>query len=153
MASAAASVAMADDKSNAEYGSTPTHSTVPAMVVFRPSVGKRVIGLMPDRPAAIALQLSDLPTPRDVTSPMPVTTTTRRPLLSKLALPMACASVHRRDEAEALAAPWAESGDEDSVGTRLARKLVAGAVERRIEDTLGNGQGRERHSDQEVGFE
>jgi hypothetical protein len=57
-------------------------STVPAMRVFRWSVGKRVIGRMPDLPAVRAAQFSSLPTPSDVTTPMPVTTTMGRPKLS-----------------------------------------------------------------------
>ena len=59
-----------------------TKSTVPAMRVLRPSVGKRVMARMPDSPAVSLAQLSALPAPSEVTTPMPVTTTTGRPALS-----------------------------------------------------------------------
>src|ERR1700751_63761 len=55
---------------------------VPAMRVFKPSVGKRVMVLIPDSPAVSFAQLSDLPAPSDVTTPRPVTTTSGRPILS-----------------------------------------------------------------------
>src|SRR4026208_2220961 len=55
---------------------------VPAIRVFRPSVGKRVIVLMPDSPLVSLAQLSVLPAPSEVTTPSPVTTTTGRPILS-----------------------------------------------------------------------
>src|SRR5262249_57383763 len=63
---------------------------VPAMRVFNPSVGKRVIVLIPDLPAVSFAQLSDRPAPSDVTTPRPVTTTSGRPNLS---LPDAAISV------------------------------------------------------------
>src|SRR5262245_33530759 len=63
---------------------------VPAILVFRPSVGKRVIVFMPDSPPVSLAQLSLLPAPSEVTTPSPVTTTTGRPFLS---LPAAIASL------------------------------------------------------------
>ena len=60
-----------------------TKSTVPAMVVFRPSIGKRVTVRMPDSPAVSFAQLSALPAPSEVTMPMPVTTTIGLPNLSR----------------------------------------------------------------------
>src|SRR5215510_9093642 len=63
---------------------------VPAILVFRLSVGKRVIALMPDSPPVSLVQLSLLPAPSEVTTPSPVTTTTGRPILS---LPAAIASL------------------------------------------------------------
>src|SRR5882762_10337278 len=66
-----------------ETGSTLTKSTVPAMVDFRPSTGKRVTVRMPDSPAVSFAQLSSLPAPSDVTTPMPVTTTIGLPNLSR----------------------------------------------------------------------
>src|SRR6185312_988051 len=63
---------------------------VPAILVFRPSVGKRVIVLMPDAPLVSLAQLSLLPAPSEVITPSPVTTTTGRPILS---LPAAIASL------------------------------------------------------------
>src|SRR5690242_16211193 len=61
-------------------------STVPAIVVFRLSVGKRVMVRMPDSPAVSLLQLSVLPAPSEVTTPMPVITTIGRPNLSRAAI-------------------------------------------------------------------
>src|SRR5262249_7253805 len=52
------------------------------MRVFRPSVGKRLVGLMPDSPAVSSAQFSAWPAPNEVTTPRPVTTTTDRPDLS-----------------------------------------------------------------------
>ena len=65
-------------------GSTVTKSTVPAIVVFSPSIGKRVTVRMPDSPAVSLAQLSALPAPSDVTMPMPVTTTIGLPKLSRV---------------------------------------------------------------------
>jgi hypothetical protein len=71
-----------------EEGSTVTKSTVPAIVVFRPSIGKRVTVRMPDSPAVSLAQLSSLPAPSDVTTPIPVTTTIGLPNLSRGAVMM-----------------------------------------------------------------
>ena len=86
MASSAARSAKRSDKAVEENGSTGTKSTVPAIVVFRPSVGKRVMVRMPDSPAVSFAQLSALPAPSEVTTPMPVTTTIGRPNLSRVAV-------------------------------------------------------------------
>src|SRR5690349_3200905 len=67
-------------------GSTGMKSIVPAIVVLRPSIGKRVSVWMPDSPAVSFAQLSDLPAPSEVITPMPVTTTTGLPNLSRGAL-------------------------------------------------------------------
>ena len=85
-ASSASSVAISASRSVRpveENGSTVTKSTVPAIVVFRPSIGKRVMVRMPDSPAVSFAQLSALPAPSDVTTPMPVTTTIGLPNLSR----------------------------------------------------------------------
>ena len=69
---------------------------VPAIVVFRPSIGKRVKVRMPDLPAVSFAQLSVLPLPSEVTTPMPVTTTTGLPNLSRGALmfpPVQCGAI------------------------------------------------------------
>ena len=66
-----------------ERGSTATKSTVPAIVVFKPSIGNRVMVRMPDSPTVSFAQLSVLPAPSEVTMPMPVTTTTGLPSLSR----------------------------------------------------------------------
>src|SRR5437762_12873506 len=52
------------------------------MVDFNPSIGKRVTVRIPDSPAVSLRQLSALPAPSDVTTPMPVTTTIGLPHLS-----------------------------------------------------------------------
>ncbi|MHC2525288.1 hypothetical protein ACVIEM_002373 [Rhizobium leguminosarum] len=54
-------------------------STVPAIRVDRPSVGKRLISWMPDVPDESAAQLSLRPWPSEVMMPMPVTATIGRP--------------------------------------------------------------------------
>src|ERR1700753_799229 len=69
-----------------DIGSIGMKSTVPAIVVFRPSVGKRLMVRIPDSPAASFFQLSVLPAPREVTTPMPVTTTIGRPSFSRIVL-------------------------------------------------------------------
>ena len=61
-------------------------STVPATVVLRPSVGKRVMVLSPDCPAVSLLQFSASPAPSEVITPMPVTATIGRPNLSRVAV-------------------------------------------------------------------
>ena len=55
---------------------------MPAIEVFRPSVGKREMVRIPDSPAVSFAQLSALPAPSEVTTPMPVTTTIGLPNLS-----------------------------------------------------------------------
>ena len=65
-----------------------TKSTVPAIVDFRPSIGKRVTVRIPDSPAVSFFQLSALPAPSDVTMPMPVTTTIGLPNVSRGAVMM-----------------------------------------------------------------
>src|SRR5690606_10862928 len=86
---------------------------VPAMVVRRCSVGKRVMRLIPERPAVSADQLSLRPTPSEVTTPMPVMATTGRPRLSRT--PIAPSFVQDRDHYSALT-PWRRRGS--------ARRLV-----------------------------
>jgi hypothetical protein len=83
MASSAAISASRSERSVDEKGSTGTKSIVPAIVVFSPSIGKRVMVRMPDSPAVSFAQLSALPEPSDVTTPMPVTTTIGLPNLSR----------------------------------------------------------------------
>src|SRR6478735_8003009 len=113
MASSAASVARRSESTGAQKGSTSTESMVPAIVVRRPSVGKRSMRWMPDLPAVRAAQVSSLPWPRDVTTPMPVTATSGRPFVSRSAIAFS-SSLGEPDGA--LAAPMADGGDE-----RLAR--------------------------------
>jgi hypothetical protein len=86
MASSVTISASRSERSVEEKGSTGTKSIVPAIVVFKPSVGKRVIVRIPDSPAVSFVQLSALPEPSDVTTPMPVTTTIGLPNLSRVAV-------------------------------------------------------------------
>ena len=58
---------------------------MPAIVVFSPAMGKRVMVLMPDWPAVSFVQFSCLPAPSEVTTPIPVTTMVGRPLFFWLA--------------------------------------------------------------------
>src|SRR6202047_1462618 len=93
-----------------ENGSTSRKSTVPAMVVFRPSIGKRVTVRMPEQPALSFAQLSVLPAPSEVTTPMPVTTTIGLPNLSRGAVMFSPpvkspSSPNRLDERHPFAAP------------------------------------------------
>jgi len=79
MASCATISASRSDSSGELKCSIGTKSIVPAMRVFKPSVAKRLIAWMPDSPAISLRQLSALPMPSEVTTPMPVTTTIGRP--------------------------------------------------------------------------
>ncbi len=83
IASSATMNAMRSPSSVEQNGSTGTKSTLPAIVVLRPSLAKRVMRWMPDSPAVSLAQLSAFPAPSEVMTPMPVTTTTGRPFLSR----------------------------------------------------------------------
>src|SRR5262245_56255536 len=78
---------------------------VPAMRVFRPSVGKRLMVLMPDSPAVSFAQLSTLPAPNEVTTPRPVTTTSGRPDLSLPVAIFRSPSANAFDQRETFASP------------------------------------------------
>jgi hypothetical protein len=82
IASSATMAAMRSPRSVEQNGSTGMKSTEPAIVVLRPSLAKRVMRWMPDSPAVSLAQLSALPAPSEVMTPMPVTTTIGRPFLS-----------------------------------------------------------------------
>jgi len=64
-------------------------------------------------------QLSDLPTPSEVTTPIPVTATTGRPFLSRVVaaisalLQLRSPSIHPFNQREPFAAPIADTGDDD----------------------------------------
>src|ERR1700683_1389391 len=82
------------------------------MVVFRPSIGNREMRRMPDTPPLSFAQLSDLPTPSDVTTPIPVTATIGRPALSPVAPAMISSSIDPFEQCEPFAAPRAHTGDD-----------------------------------------
>jgi len=83
IASSVAMSARRSERSVEENGLTGMKSIAPAIVVFSPSIGKRVTVRMPDSPAVSFVQLSFLPAPSEVTTPMPVTTTIGLPSLSR----------------------------------------------------------------------
>ena len=56
------------------------------MVVRKPSVGKREMRRMPETPPVSFAQLSDVPMPSEVTTPIPVTAMIGRPFLSRVAV-------------------------------------------------------------------
>src|SRR4051794_30475322 len=108
-----------------QNGSTGTKSTVPAMVVRSASIGNRLMRRMPDSPAVSLRQLSAIPVPSEVTTPMPVTATgapTEGPLgedaisfslsmsLRLSALRLSAHGVYQR---HAFAAPVADGRDHD----------------------------------------
>src|ERR1700686_986083 len=106
-----------------EDGSTATKSTVPAIVDLRPSIGKRVTVRMPDTPAVSFAQLSVLPAPSDVTTPIPVTTTIGLPNLSRGAVmispPVPRSNLlHGLDQGHAFALPMT-GPDDHNLGRRL----------------------------------
>src|SRR6266446_2143942 len=108
-------------------------STVPATLVFSESVPNRVIFRIPDSPAVRRRQLSALPAPSEVTRPLPVTTTTGRPALSRM-LPMCSPGlsvapvVHwggrgRFDRAALPSVPSASSDDRYQITGMTPRRL------------------------------
>src|SRR5262249_33771908 len=104
-------------------------STVPAIVVLSPSLAKRVMRWMPDWPAVSFAQLSALPAPSEVMTPMPVTTTIGRPFLS-------CADaisslLDRLDQRPALAAPMTDGGNDDPIEAAIIATFDTGRIGRR----------------------
>src|SRR5205809_5265701 len=95
-----------------QNGSTGMKSTVPAIVVLRPSLAKRVMRWMPDSPAVSLAQLSALPAPSEVITPMPVTTTTGCPLLPDA---IQASSADRFDKRHAPSPPVTDARDCDPV--------------------------------------
>src|ERR1700761_7910760 len=86
MASSVTRSASRSERSVEQGGPKGRKSIVPAIEVLRPSVGNRVMVRIPDSPAVSFAQLSDLPEPSEVTTPMPVTTTIGLPNLSRVAV-------------------------------------------------------------------
>src|SRR5580704_13179086 len=76
---------------------------------------------MPDCPAVSFAQLSSLPTPSALTTPMPVTATMGRPALSRFA--MITLSTDALDQGKSFAAPIADAGDDN---LRQAGRTIAG---------------------------
>src|SRR6516162_3167348 len=128
IASSATIVAMRSPSSVEQKGSTGTKSTLPAIVVLRPSLAKRVMRWMPDSPAVSLAQLSALPAPSEVMMPLPVTTTTGRPFLPDASKPP---SRPRLDQRHARAAPVAHGGDRDALERAFILPFDAGGVHRR----------------------
>src|SRR5712671_6748870 len=128
IASSATIVAMRSPSSVEQNGSTGTKSTLPAIVVLRPSLAKRVMRWMPDSPAVSFAQLSALPAPSEVMTPMPVTTTIGRPCLSRAVVILQPPSFHRFDQRHAFTAPMADPGDHDPVEQTFIRLLDARGI-------------------------
>src|SRR5450755_2817818 len=144
-------------------GSTGAKSTVPAIVVFRLSVGKRVMVRMPDSPAVSLVQLSALPVPSDVTIPMPVTTTIGLPKLSRGAAISSPAVSHlvqkasvslldRFDQSHALAPPVACADHHDLGRRALHFNLGAGGIARGEQCAARERQRRKPQSQRKLGF-
>src|SRR5215469_15999380 len=147
IASSATIDAMRSPSSVEQNGSTGTKSTLPAIVVLRPSLGKRVMRWMPDSPAVSLVQFSALPAPSEVITPMPVTTTTGRPFLPPAAA-MQASLGDRLDQCHALAAPMTDGGYRDARerafilpfdarGVRGRKQLFATECERGKRDVHG----------------
>src|SRR5262249_50670228 len=112
IASSATMAAMRSPRSVEQNGSTGMKSTVPAIVVLRPSLATRVMRWMPDSPAVSLAQLSALPAPSEVITPMPVTTTSGCPFLPDV---MQASSADCFDKRHALSAPVADGRHCDPV--------------------------------------
>src|SRR5436190_10379190 len=137
-------------------GSTLTKSTVPAMVDFSPSIGKRVTVRIPDSPAVSFVQLSVLPAPSDVTTPMPVTTTIGLPNLSRVAVMFpprsALCLLDRFDQGHAFAPPMS-SPNNHNLGRRLGHfNLKAGRIVRRKQCAARDRKRGNRKPQWKLGF-
>src|SRR6516164_10403621 len=142
-ASSIASSASRSASAGADIGSTGTKSTVPATRVLKFSVGKRVIARIPDLPAVSLAQLSVLPAPSDVTTPMPVTTTMGRPDLSRnCAISVLPKRSNWFQQREAFAAPMADPGDDCASKPSRHRLLDPGRIKRWKQFTVIQGKRR-----------
>src|SRR6266480_239423 len=128
IASSATIAAMRSPSSVEQNGSTVTKSTVPAIVVLRPSLAKRVMRRMPDSPAVSLAQLSALPAPSEVITPMPVTTTTGCPLLPDA---IQASSADRFNKRHALSAPVTDGRDCDPVERAFILPFESRGIRRR----------------------
>src|SRR5215211_1131529 len=139
-----------------EEGSTVTKSTVPAMVVFSPSIGKRVTVRMPDSPAVSFAQLSFRPVPSEVTTPMPVTTTMGLPSLSRgvAMIPPSKLKllVDRFDEGHAFALPVTGPYNDNLGRSPRFFNLESGRIIRREQRAARDRQRRQRQTERKLGF-
>src|SRR5712672_4440090 len=136
-------------------GSTVTKSIVPAIVVFKPSIGKRVMVRIPDSPAVSFAQLSSLPAPSDVTMPMPVTTTIGLPNLSRDAVmffPTGAApcSLDGFDQGHAFAPPVTGSNDYNLCRRPGHFNLEPGGIVGRKQRSAGKRERRQRQSQRKL---
>src|SRR5258707_6439567 len=143
IASSATRAAMRSPSSVEQNGSTEMKSTVPAIVVLRPSLAKRVMRWMPDSPAVSLAQLSPLPAPSEVITPMPVTTTTGCPFLPDA---MQASSADRLDKRHALSAPVADGGHRDAPKRAFILPFDPRGAHRRGQHFLAAGRRGERHA-------
>src|SRR5882724_9663866 len=170
-ASSAARLARRSESPVDVKGSTSRKSTVPAIVVRKPSVGKRVSVRMPDSPAVSFSQLSVLPAPSEVTTPIPVTTTIGRPNLSRAAvmlsppfvpvrpaswLPESCLPeswlLDRLDQSHAFAPP-VPGPDHHNLGRRLRHfNLHARGIAGRKQGAARHRQRRKAKSQRKLGL-
>src|SRR6185437_15118858 len=141
-----------------ENGSTVMKSTVPAIVVLSPSIGNRLTVRMPDSPAVSRFQLSALPAPSEVMTPIPVTTTTGRSNLSRAAVMVSpsaprTASVDRLDQGHAFTLPMA-GAYHDNLGRRGGHfNLESGRIVWRKQFSARDRKGRERKTQRKLGFD
>src|SRR4051794_698542 len=143
--------AIRSERAVEENGSTLTKSTVPAILVFRPSTGKRVMVRMPDSPATSFAQLSALPAPSEVMMPMPVTTTTGRPSLSRGAvIDSPLELTNRLDQRHAFAAPVSGPHHDDLGGRPLHFNLGPGGIVRRKQRAARDRERCERNPEREL---
>src|SRR5262249_18418033 len=113
------------------------------MRVFSPSVGNRVIVLMPDLPPVSFAQLSDFPAPSDVTTPRPVTTTSGRPILS-LPVAISASLISSLNQTKAFASPVSHSGHQDLGQVPGERFLQTRRVARRKQTTMSESHRGQR---------
>src|SRR5262249_28608056 len=127
-------------------------------VVFSPSIGKRVMVRMPDSPATSLVQLSALPAPSEVTTPMPVTTTIGRPNLSRVAVMMSPVAwwsgnavlFNRFDQGHAFAAVMSSPNHHNLGGRAFHFNLDAGGIACRKQGAAGDRQCGQREAEREL---
>src|ERR1700677_4336936 len=99
------------------------------MVVRSPSVGNLEICRMPETPPVNFDQLAAFPTPREVTTPIPVTAITGRPSLSRVPAVIAFVpSIGPLDQRQPFAAPIGDPGNHHlgqvrRTGSRVGRSF------------------------------